>query len=82
MGAALPLGKSIPQKDKWLLSGPMFQTWTLLGIRPRPQSIRQAQKRRTVNCPEVPPPVRESIDSLLSVLNKKQRRLYLGLESL
>jgi hypothetical protein len=48
----------------------------------RYESIRQAQERRTASRPEVPPPVRESIDFLLSVLNEKQRRLYLGLESL
>jgi hypothetical protein len=48
----------------------------------RYESIRQAQARRTASRPEVPPPVRESIDFLLSVLNEKQRRLYLGLESL
>jgi hypothetical protein len=48
----------------------------------RYESIRRAQERRTATRPEVPAELRESIDFLLSVLNEKQRRLYLGLESL
>jgi hypothetical protein len=46
------------------------------------ESIRRAQGRRPASRPEVPAELRESIDFLLSVLNEKQRRLYLGLESL
>jgi hypothetical protein len=48
----------------------------------RYESIRQAHERGTAGRPEVPPELRQSIDFLLSVLNEKQRRLYLGLESL
>lgn len=48
----------------------------------RYEVIRQAHERGAASRPEVPPELRESIDFLLSVLNEKQRRLYLGLESL
>jgi hypothetical protein len=48
----------------------------------RYESIRRAQEQRTASRPEVPAELRESIDFLLSVLHEKQRRLYLGLESL
>jgi hypothetical protein len=48
----------------------------------RYESIRRAQGRRPASRPEVPAELRESLDFLLSVLNEKQRRLYLGLESL
>ena len=48
----------------------------------RYESIRQTHERGAAGRPEVPPELRQSIDFLLSVLNEKQRRLYLGLESL
>lgn len=48
----------------------------------RCEAIQQAQERRSPGIEEVPEELRESIRFLLSVLNEKQRRLYLGLESM
>src|SRR5947208_2232271 len=48
----------------------------------RYEAIRQAHERGAVGRPEVPQELHESIHVLLSVLNEKQRRLYLGLESI
>lgn len=48
----------------------------------RYETIRKIHQRGAAARPEVPSELRESIDFLLSVLDEKQRRLYLGLESL
>ncbi len=48
----------------------------------RCEAIQQAHERGSPGIEEVPEELRESIRFLLSVLNEKQRRLYLGLESM
>ncbi len=48
----------------------------------RYEAIRQAHERGAAGRPEVPRELHESIHVLLAVLNEKQRRLYLGLESI
>ena len=48
----------------------------------RYEVIRQAHKQGAAGRPETPLEVQENIRFLLSVLNEKQRRLYLGLESI
>jgi hypothetical protein len=48
----------------------------------RYEALRQAHERGAVGRPGVPQELQESIHVLLSVLNEKQRRLYLGLESI
>jgi len=46
------------------------------------EAIQHAFKREAAGIDEVPEELRESMRWLLTVLNEKQRRLYLGLESL
>ena len=48
----------------------------------RYEAIRQALKRESSGIEEVPEDLRASMRWLLTVLNEKQRRLYLGLESM
>jgi len=48
----------------------------------RYETIRQALKREAPGTEEIPEELRESMRWLLTVLNEKQRRLYLGLESM
>jgi hypothetical protein len=48
----------------------------------RYESIRKAHQRGSAGRPEVFQELRGSIDFLLSVLDERQRRLYLGLESM
>jgi hypothetical protein len=48
----------------------------------RCEAIQQAHERGSPGIEEVPEELRESMRWLLSVLNEKQRRLYLGLESM
>lgn len=48
----------------------------------RYEVIQQAHERGSAGIEEVPDEMRESMRLLLSVLNEKQRRLYLGLESM
>ena len=48
----------------------------------RCEAIQQAFKRESPGIEEVPEELRESMRLLLTVLNEKQRRLYLGLESI
>ncbi len=48
----------------------------------RCERIQQAHERSSPGVEEVPEELRESMRLLLSVLNEKQRRLYLGLESM
>ena len=48
----------------------------------RYEAIQQAGVQASPDTAQMPAEVRESMRSLLSVLNEKQRRLYLGLESI
>lgn len=48
----------------------------------RHEAIQQAQTREVPDVEEMPGEFRERMRLLLSVLNEKQRRLYLGLESM
>jgi hypothetical protein len=48
----------------------------------RREAVREAHERRSTDLQELPEEIGESMRWLLSVLNEKQRRLYLGLESM
>ncbi|MGH9960891.1 MAG: hypothetical protein ACREBC_27870, partial [Pyrinomonadaceae bacterium] len=48
----------------------------------RYEAIQQAHRQASPDVEEMPEGMRESMRLLLSVLNEKQRRLYLGLESM
>lgn len=48
----------------------------------RDQAMQQAHQRRSAGLEEMSEEMRESMRLLLTVLNEKQRRLYLGLESM
>jgi hypothetical protein len=48
----------------------------------RYEAIEQAQRKTTPDVEAMPDEWRENMRVLLSVLNEKQRRLYLGLESI
>lgn len=48
----------------------------------RSEAIQQAHTRELSGAEAIPDEMRESMRLLLSVLNEKQRRLYLGLESI
>ena len=60
----------------------LSQTMGKQQLERRHEAIRQAHERGAAGRPEVPQELHESMHVLLSVLNEKQRRLYLGLESM
>ena len=60
----------------------LSQTMGKQQLERRHEAIRKAHERGAVGRPEVPQELHESMQVLLAVLNEKQRRLYLGLESI